>query len=79
MQVFYFINKGAIRTFFIDEDGQEVTQHIAFENETTTSFNSFMNATNKYNPLSQSKEVTIDINYCDGCGKCATLCPKHVF
>lgn len=34
---------------------------------------------NRYNPLSQSEEVTIDISYCDGCGKCVAVCPNNVF
>jgi NAD-dependent dihydropyrimidine dehydrogenase PreA subunit len=24
-------------------------------------------------------KINIDISYCDGCGKCAPLCPKDVF
>jgi NAD-dependent dihydropyrimidine dehydrogenase PreA subunit len=33
----------------------------------------------KISPLFQSNEVTIDINYCDGCGKCAANCPSNIF
>lgn len=39
-----------------------------------------MKTTNKkFSPLYQSDEITIDINYCDGCGKCAKNCPNNVF
>ena len=39
-----------------------------------------MKTTNKkFSPLFQSDKVTIDINYCDGCGKCVMNCPNKVF
>jgi CRP-like cAMP-binding protein len=39
----YFIINGGIRTYFINENEQEITQYVAFENEITTSFYSFIN------------------------------------
>lgn len=34
---------------------------------------------NGENPLSSSEKIIIDIDYCDGCMKCAELCPSSVF
>jgi NAD-dependent dihydropyrimidine dehydrogenase PreA subunit len=33
----------------------------------------------KPSPLFSSNKVTIDINYCNGCGTCAANCPGNVF
>ena len=38
----YFVDKGSVRTFFVNDNEQEATQYVAFENEITTSFNSFI-------------------------------------
>jgi CRP-like cAMP-binding protein len=41
----YFINSGSIRAFFIDDEGNEATRYIAFENNFITTLNSFITQT----------------------------------
>ncbi|WP_237274941.1 Crp/Fnr family transcriptional regulator [Tenacibaculum ovolyticum] len=41
-QVSYFVNKGCLRLFYLDELGKDVTRYIAFENQFATEFVSFI-------------------------------------
>jgi len=41
-QVSYFVKKGCLRLFFIDDDGKDVTRYIAFENQFATALVSFI-------------------------------------
>ncbi|PKH50906.1 Crp/Fnr family transcriptional regulator [Tenacibaculum sp. Bg11-29] len=41
-QVSYFVNKGCLRLFYLDEEGKDVTRYIAFENQFATEFVSFI-------------------------------------
>jgi CRP-like cAMP-binding protein len=41
----HFVNTGSVRAFFIDEDGNEATRYIAFENNFITTLNSFITQT----------------------------------
>ncbi|PZR40020.1 MAG: Crp/Fnr family transcriptional regulator [Azospira oryzae] len=38
----YFVGKGCLRIFFINEDGQEATRYFAFENQFATALVSFI-------------------------------------
>lgn len=42
---FYFVEKGAVRTFFINEKGQEATRFVAFESGFISSAHSFIKQT----------------------------------
>jgi len=44
-QYAYFICKGCLRTYFIDEKGEEKTRYIAFENSFVSAFASFITQT----------------------------------
>jgi len=41
-QVSYFVKKGCVRLFFIDDKGKDVTRYIAFENQFATDLVSFI-------------------------------------
>ncbi|WBX75768.1 Crp/Fnr family transcriptional regulator [Tenacibaculum ovolyticum] len=41
-QVSYFVNKGCLRLFYLDELGKDVTRYIAFENQFATELVSFI-------------------------------------
>ena len=41
-QVSYFVKKGCLRLFFIDDNGKDVTRYIAFENQFATALVSFI-------------------------------------
>ncbi|GGG97539.1 hypothetical protein GCM10011416_14450 [Polaribacter pacificus] len=41
-QVSYFVRKGCLRLFYIDEEGKDVTRYIAFENQFATELVSFI-------------------------------------
>ncbi|MCG9792656.1 Crp/Fnr family transcriptional regulator [Flavobacterium algicola] len=41
-QVSYFVKKGCLRFFYIDEEGRDITRYIAFENQFATEFVSFI-------------------------------------
>ncbi|TYB74496.1 Crp/Fnr family transcriptional regulator [Bizionia gelidisalsuginis] len=41
-QVSYFVKKGCLRLFFIDDNGKDVTRYIAFENQFATELVSFI-------------------------------------
>lgn len=40
----YFVGKGCLRIFFINEDGQDATRYFAFENQFATALVSFITA-----------------------------------
>jgi len=41
----YFVCKGSVRAYFIDDDGQEATRYIAFENHFITTIHAFISQT----------------------------------
>lgn len=41
-KVSYFVKKGCLRLFFIDDNGKDVTRYIAFENQFATALVSFI-------------------------------------
>lgn len=41
-QISYFVKKGCLRLFFIDDNGKDVTRYIAFENQFATALVSFI-------------------------------------
>jgi CRP-like cAMP-binding protein len=41
-QVSYFVKKGCLRLFYMDEEGKDVTRYIAFENQFATELVSFI-------------------------------------
>ena len=41
-QVSYFVKKGCLRLYYIDEEGKEITRYIAFENQFATELVSFI-------------------------------------
>ncbi|TDQ22871.1 Crp/Fnr family transcriptional regulator [Tenacibaculum caenipelagi] len=41
-QVSYFVIKGSLRLFYIDEEGKDITRYIAFENQFATELVSFI-------------------------------------
>ena len=41
-QVSYFVRKGCLRLFYMDEEGKDVTRYIAFENQFATELVSFI-------------------------------------
>lgn len=41
-QVSYFVVKGCLRLFYIDEEGKDITRYIAFENQFATELVSFI-------------------------------------
>jgi CRP-like cAMP-binding protein len=41
----YFINSGSVRAYFLDDEGNEATRYIAFENQFITTLNSFITQT----------------------------------
>jgi CRP-like cAMP-binding protein len=41
----YFVCKGSVRAYFIDDDGQEATRYIALENQFITTIHSFISQT----------------------------------
>jgi hypothetical protein len=46
----YFVCKGAIRAYFVSDDGEEATRYIAIENQFITTIHSFISqtATNEF-------------------------------
>lgn len=55
-QVSYFVKKGCLRLFYIDDNGKDVTRYIAFENQFATALVSFI--TNE--PATESIQVIED-------------------
>ncbi|QXP52847.1 MULTISPECIES: Crp/Fnr family transcriptional regulator [unclassified Cellulophaga] len=41
-QVSYFVKKGCLRLYYIDEEGKDITRYIAFENQFATELVSFI-------------------------------------
>jgi CRP-like cAMP-binding protein len=41
----FFVCKGSVRAYFIDDDGQEATRYIALENQFITTIHSFISQT----------------------------------
>jgi CRP-like cAMP-binding protein len=62
----YFINQGSVRAYFIDEEGNEATRYIAFENNFITTLNSFIAQTtsSEFLQATETGEVLI-ISYVD--------------
>jgi CRP-like cAMP-binding protein len=50
----YFVCKGSVRAYFIDDDGQEATRYIAFENQFITTIHAFISQT----PTNEFLEAT---------------------
>ena len=62
----YFVCKGAIRAYFISEEGQEATRYIALENQFITTIHSFIeqSPTNEYIQATEPTEL-LQISYTD--------------
>lgn len=52
----YFVNKGCLRLFFIDDNGKDVTRYIAFENQFATALVSFITS----EPATETIQVVED-------------------
>ena len=50
----YFVCKGSVRAYFIDDDGQEATRYIALENQFITTIHAFISQT----PTNEFLEAT---------------------
>ena len=62
----YFVCKGAIRAYFVTDDGQEATRYIALENQFITTIHSFISqtATNEFIQATEETEL-LSISYTD--------------
>lgn len=62
----YFVCKGAMRAFFISEDGQEATRYIALENQFITTIHSFISQspTNEFIQATEDTDL-VYISYTD--------------
>lgn len=62
----YFVCKGSVRAYFIDDDGQEATRYIALENQFITTVHSFIaqTPTNEYIQATEQSEL-LQISYTD--------------
>jgi CRP-like cAMP-binding protein len=62
----YFVHKGAIRAYFIADDGQEATRYIALENQFITTIHSFISQTptNEFIQATEDTEL-LSISYTD--------------
>jgi len=62
----YFVCKGSVRAYFIDEDGQEATRYIALENQFITTIHSFISQTptNEFIEATEQGEL-LQISYID--------------
>ena len=62
----YFVCKGSVRAYFINDDGQEATRYIALENKFITSLHSFISQspTNEFIETSEQSEL-LQISYSD--------------
>ena len=62
----YFVCKGSVRAYFIDDNGQEATRYIAFENQFITTVHSFISQTPTNEFLEGTEQsVLIQISYGD--------------
>ena len=62
----YFVCKGSIRAYFIDDDGQEATRYIATENQFITTIHAFVSQTptNEFIEATEQAEL-LQISYND--------------
>ena len=62
----FFVCKGSVRAYFIDDDGQEATRYIALENQFITTIHSFISQTptNEFVEATEQAEV-LQISYND--------------
>jgi CRP-like cAMP-binding protein len=62
----YFVCKGSVRAYFIDDDGQEATRYIALENQFITTIHSFISQTptNEFIEATEQAEL-LQISYND--------------
>jgi CRP-like cAMP-binding protein len=62
----YFVCKGAIRAYFVSDDGEEATRYIALENQFITTIHSFISqtATNEFIQATEETEL-LSISYTD--------------
>jgi CRP-like cAMP-binding protein len=62
----YFVCKGSVRAYFIDDDGQEATRYIALENQFITTIHSFISQTptNEFIEATEHAEL-LQISYND--------------
>jgi CRP-like cAMP-binding protein len=62
----YFVCKGSVRAYFIDDDGQEATRYIATENQFITTIHAFISKTptNEFIEATEQAEL-LQISYND--------------
>ncbi|MFN8863740.1 MAG: Crp/Fnr family transcriptional regulator [Flavobacteriales bacterium] len=62
----FFVCKGSVRAYFIDDDGQEATRYIALENQFITTVHSFISQTptNEFIQATEKAEL-LQISYAD--------------
>jgi CRP-like cAMP-binding protein len=62
----YFVCKGSVRAYFIDDDGQEATRYIATENQFITTIHAFISQTptNEFIEATEQAEL-LQISYND--------------
>jgi CRP-like cAMP-binding protein len=62
----YFVCKGSLRAYFIDNDGKESTRYIALENQFITTIHSFISQapTNEFIEATEEAEI-LQISYSD--------------
>jgi CRP-like cAMP-binding protein len=62
----YFVCKGSVRAYFIDDDGQEATRYIALENQFITTIHAFISQTptNEFLEATEKAEL-LQITYND--------------
>ena len=62
----YFISKGSVRAYFIDNDGKESTRYIAIENQFITTIHSFISQTptNEFIQATEQAEL-LQISHAD--------------
>jgi CRP-like cAMP-binding protein len=62
----YFVCKGSVRAYFIDDNGQEATRYIALENQFITTIHSFISQTptNEFIEATEQAEL-LQISYND--------------
>jgi CRP-like cAMP-binding protein len=62
----FFVCKGSVRAYFIDDDGQEATRYIALENQFITTIHSFISQTptNEFLEATEKAEL-LQISYND--------------
>ena len=58
-QYMNFIEKGCVRFFFVRDDGQDITRHIAFENQFATGLASFISQQPSMEALQTLEETSL--------------------